>query len=179
MNQWGWTWAAAASAAGITEEEIKGKGGQVKSLAGRRGVFCFLSRMGCTQREIATWSWRDDSAVHAILKRINSAGLCDRSRAVVIALAREYVSKNMGTVESRKQARRIIKNPNSRAGDTATFEESKKTVVQVPKLDAPVSVNYASTVVASGAIYRRHPQTKEIVWGENNKPFAKLAGRAR
>lgn len=50
---------------------------------------------------------------------------------------------------------------------------------QRPKVEpAPQeSGGYASVVWAGGATIRRHPQTKEIVWGDQDKPFAKYMGR--
>lgn len=50
---------------------------------------------------------------------------------------------------------------------------------QRPKVEpAPQgSGGYASVVWAGGATIRRHPQTKEIVWSDQDKPLAKYMGR--
>lgn len=191
MQEWNFAWEVAAETVGMPVEELIAKNtGNNAVRAGRQGIFRFMQRMGVPQPKIAEWSGRDCSAVFHTLRRIESQGLTSLAREVVLALSSEYRRRKLGTEEDRKQAKRIATalrvqkiRAEAKAAEKREAEAerlAKKTGAKPETLQnfnprGPLVVpdNMASVFWAGGCTIRRHPETGEIMWSQNNKHLAR------
>jgi len=191
MQEWDFAWEVAAHVVGLEPADLIEKsnpGGAVQSA--KRGVFRFMQRMGMPVAEIAKWAGRDRSTVFHMLRRVDSQGLCPQGREVVLALSSEYRRRKLGTEEHRKQAKRIAtalrvqkiraeaKAAEKREAEAARLAEktgTKPGSSQDFKAHLPLVVpdNMASVFWAGGCTIRRHPETGEIMWSQNNKHLAR------
>jgi len=191
MQEWDFAWDVAAETVGMPVEELIAKNtGNNAVRAGRQGIFRFMQRMGVPQTAIALWSGRDCSAVFHTLRRVENQGLTSLAREVVLALSSEYRRRKLGTAEDRTQAKRIatalrvqkiraeVKAAKKREAEAARLAEktgTKPSSSQGFKARLPLVVpdNMASVFWAGGCTIRRHPETGEIMWSQNNKHLAR------
>lgn len=104
-------------------------------------------------------------------------------RALVIAMQRlgftdeiigRHVAYSMGTISY--AGRHWIREP----GVAEAVEEilaAPGVKSQRPKAAPQSAGGHASVIWAGGATLRRHPQTREIIWSDRDKPFARHMGR--
>jgi len=191
MQKWDFAWEVAAETVGMAAEDLIAKNtGNNAVRAGRQGIFRFMQRMGVPQTAIALWSGRDCSAVFHTLRRIESQGLTSLAREIVLALSSEYRRRKLGTAEDRKQAKRIataLRVQKLRAEKRIAAEReveaarlAEKTGTKPgasqdfnPRGPLIVSDNMASVFWAGGCTIRRHPESGEIMWSQNNKHLAR------